>query len=247
MSDCWYFVSDLHLGIPNASSSRQREQKLVRWLNMAAEDASEIFIVGDLFDFWFEYRKAVPKGYTRLLGTLSTLCDKGIRIHLFRGNHDMWMFDYLPIETGVLIHSDELILESGGKRFFLHHGDGLGPGDPGYKRLRKLFRNRWAQQLFRFVHPDIGIRIAGFFSRRSRLANLEKGEPFEPKTEWLLQFCTQMQEQGQHHDYYIFGHRHLRLDLDLPGNSRYINLGEWVSGNTYAKWDGEELQLNHFE
>lgn len=246
MQDYWYFVSDIHLGIPNQEQSLERELRLIRWLEMAAGNATEIFILGDLFDFWFEYKHAVPKGYTRLLGTLAKLSDQGIRIHLFRGNHDMWMFDYLPKETGVQIHSDEYIITSGGKRFFLHHGDGLGPGDRSYRFLRKLFRSKWAQSLYRFIHPDLGIKLASFFSKRSRIANLKNGEPFDEKSEWLLLFCREMQAQGKHHDLYIFGHRHLRLDIDLPGNSRYLNLGEWVYGNAYAVWDGTKLSMCEF-
>lgn len=246
MSNHVYFVSDIHLGVPDRQSSLKREKKLVRWLEMVGQHATEIIILGDLFDFWFEYRQVVPKGYVRLLGKLAELSDKGVQIHMFRGNHDMWMFNYLQEEMGVKMYSDEWETHWDGKRFFIHHGDGLGPGDRTYKLLRKIFRNKLAQELFRWIHPDFGMRVANYFSKRSRLANESREEVFDEPNEWLLQFCK-MKEAKEHFDFYIFGHRHLALDIPFAERSRYLNLGEWVSDNHYAYWNGKELKLLQYE
>jgi UDP-2,3-diacylglucosamine hydrolase len=241
-----YFASDFHLGVPNHKSSLEREKKIVRWLNHVGKDATEIILLGDVFDFWFEYKHVVPKGYTRLLGTLAHLADSGIKITLFKGNHDMWMFGYLKEEIGVEIIDNEKIVTWGGKRFFLHHGDGLGPGDRGYKLIKNIFRNKWCQRLFAFIHPFLGMGLAQYLSTKSRLANDINKQPFDEPNEWLLQYCKEKIET-EHFDYLIFGHRHLPLDIQLNENSRYVNLGEWVNNFTYAEFDGEHLTLKKFE
>jgi len=213
---------------------------------MVQEDAEAIFLVGDIFDFWFEYKHVVPKGYVRLLGKLAELRDKGIRITAFKGNHDMWMFGYFEEELGIPVISNELILEENGKRIFIHHGDGLGPGDRSYKFLKRIFRNKLCQWLFSVLPSRLGFGLAQFFSSKSRLANREHDEIFNEDEEWLLHYCRERQ-QKEHFDYYIFGHRHLPLDLQVSEQSRYLNLGEWFHHCTYAEFDGDHMHLRRFE
>lgn len=213
---------------------------------MARKDAEAIYLVGDIFDFWFEYKYVVPKGYVRLLGKLGELRDEGIRITAFKGNHDMWMFGYFEKELSIPVISDELILEENGKRILVHHGDGLGPGDRSYKLLKKIFRNPICQWLFSVLPPRLGFGLANYFSSKSRLANQAHDEVFKEEEEWLLQY-TRDRQTKEHFDYYIFGHRHLPLDLKVDEKSRYINLGEWIHHSTYAVFDGQELRLEKFE
>lgn len=241
-----YFASDFHLGVPSETESLTREKRLVRWLDFIKQDASEVYLMGDVFDFWFEYKHVVPKGYVRFLGKVAELSDRGIRFTFFKGNHDMWMFGYLERELGARIISDELEIERNGKRFFLHHGDGLGPGDRSYKFLKKIFRSRLCQWLFARIHPNLGIGMARYWSRKSRLASGQL-EVFEDEDqEWLVAYAKEMLKK-QPIDYFIFGHRHLPLDIALPRHSRYVNLGEWIHYNTYAVFDGDTLALKTWE
>lgn len=241
-----YFASDFHLGSPNFEESRMRENRIVRWLTSIESSCSELFLMGDVFDFWFEYRTVVPKGFIRLQGKLAAMADAGIKIYFFKGNHDMWVKDYFFKEMGVQIVSDELIIERSGKRFFLHHGDGLGPGDRKYKILRKIFRNPICQWLFSMIPPRIGIGIANGWSGHSRAAG-DKEEVFlgEDK-EWLAVYAR-AQLEANHYDYFVFGHRHLPLEIDLGSGAKYINTGEWFHSNSYAVFDGTELTLKYFE
>jgi len=241
-----YFASDFHLGTGSYANIREREARLVRWLDMIKADAAEVFLMGDVFDFWFEYKTVVPKGYIRFLGKLAELADAGIKLYLFKGNHDMWMFDYFEQELNAVIITNELIIERGGKKFYLHHGDGLGPGDALYKVLKKIFRSQLCQWLFARIHPNLGVGIANYWSKHSRISgeNDEKRKSLEK--EWLVTFSRKLLET-EYYDYLIFGHRHLPLDIQLNASSRYINLGEWVNYNTYAVFDGNELNLHHFE
>lgn len=237
-----YFASDFHLGAPDHAASREREERVVSWLDRIKADASEIYLLGDIFDFWFEYATVVPKGFIRLQGKLAELTDAGIKVTMFKGNHDMWMFDYFSKELGIEIVSDELILERGGRKFFLHHGDGLGPCDAKYKLLKKIFRSRFCQWLFARLHPNLGMSIAHHWSKKSRIANMKK-EVFEHEDkEWLVVYAKEVL-QTRHFDYFIFGHRHLPLDIRLAENSRYVNLGEWINFNSYAVFDGSDLKL----
>lgn len=242
-----YFASDLHLGVPNAAASLQREKLFVQWLEEAAKDAAEIFIVGDLFDFWFEYKHAVPRGYVRLLGTLARLCDSGLPIHLFTGNHDMWIFDYLPAETGVTVHREPIYREWNGQRFYIGHGDGLGPGDHGYKFIKKVFASPVMQWLFARLHPNFGIGMAEYFSRSSRAHTGDSdAQYFGEEGEWLISYCRTLL-QKEKIDYFIFGHRHLPIQYQFPkSNSVYINLGDWLRYYTYALYDGKSCTLRHF-
>jgi UDP-2,3-diacylglucosamine hydrolase len=246
-----YFASDVHLGAGSYASSRQREDKLVRWLDMIKADAAEVFLMGDLFDFWFEYATVVPRGYIRLLGKLAELSDAGIKLYFFKGNHDMWMFDYFEKELNATIISDELVIERGGKKFFLHHGDGLGPGDTLYKILKNFFRSGFCQWLFARIHPNLGVGIANYWSGKSRIVNSKKhgGKPGEAKPgeqEWLITYCNEVL-QTTHYDYLIFGHRHMPLDIEMKDGARYINLGEWLFNCSYAEFDGENVSLEYFE
>ncbi|MFN5323515.1 MAG: UDP-2,3-diacylglucosamine diphosphatase [Bacteroidota bacterium] len=238
-----YFLSDFHLGAPDKTSSRIREKNVIDWLDRVSSDASEIYLLGDVFDFWFEYKTAVPKGYTRLLGKLASLTDSGIKLHYFTGNHDMWVFDYFPEEIGCTIYREPIVRDICGKRFYIGHGDGLGPGDHGYKFIKKVFANRLCQWLFRWLHPDFGIPLANFFSKRSRIATGDSDEKYlGDENEWLVQYCKELLKK-EYFDYLIFGHRHLPIDMVIDGKGRYVNLGEWISHNTFASFDGTELKL----
>lgn len=240
-----YFASDLHLGVPNREKSLVREKLFVQWLDEIKSDAEAIYLVGDIFDFWFEYKKAVPKGYVRLLGKLAEISDSGIPIHIFTGNHDMWLFDYLEDEINAHIYREPIEISLKGKRFFIGHGDGLGPGDNGYKLIKKIFKNKLCQWLFERIHPNLGISIAQYWSKKSRIANGEKDESYHGEKEWLTQFCKEKMKTIEV-DYFIFGHRHLPLEVDLGSNTTYINLGEWVNYNSYAVFDGKKLELKRY-
>ncbi len=242
-----YFASDLHLGVPNLASSQARERRFVQWLDAIKTDATAIYILGDLFDFWFEYHTVVPKGYVRVLGKLAELRDKGIPIYFFTGNHDLWMFGYFEQELGIPVHHKPLLTQIDGKTFLIGHGDGLGPGDLKYKLVKKyLFTNPICQFLLRWLHPDIGLGIANFFSRRSRLANGTSDEHFLGNDrEWLIQYA-QRRLKTENIDFFIFGHRHLPLDINI-NQSRYINTGDWIKYNTYAIYENQQLRLCHFE
>jgi UDP-2,3-diacylglucosamine hydrolase len=219
----------------------------VRWLNKISQDATRIFLVGDLFDFWFEYDKAIPKGHIRFLGKLAEIRDAGIPIELFTGNHDMWMFDYLKEELDVPIHRKAVERTLGGKKFLIGHGDGLGPGDKGYKRIKKVFAHPLSQWLFARIHPNLGIRIAEYWSGQSRASNHEADHFLGRDKEWLVQYCEKKLQEN-FYDYFIFGHRHIPIDLSLSNEkSRYLNLGEWMTHCSYAVFDGEELELKFFE
>jgi UDP-2,3-diacylglucosamine hydrolase len=238
-----YFASDFHLGVPTYESSLIREKKIVTWLDSIKHDAAEIFLVGDLFDFWFEYKYTAPKGFIRLLGKIAEITDSGTSVHLFTGNHDMWMFDYLPKEIGVSIHNEPIERTFSGKTFFIGHGDGLGPGDHSYKFIKKVFANKVCQWLFARLHPNLAFTVANFFCRRSRIATGTSDSIYlGDDKEWLVSFCKDTLKE-KHFDYFVFGHRHLPIDVKLPQNSRYINLGEWINYCSYAEFDGMELYL----
>jgi UDP-2,3-diacylglucosamine hydrolase len=298
-----YFASDFHLGYPDFETSLLRERKIVAWLESIRTDAQVIFLIGDIFDFWFEYKNVVPKGYVRLLGKLAELTDSGIEIIIFSGNHDIWMFDYFTKELGikvfrnaqeyVIVNSEELkenneqntksdgnlstfvgvfsgklpsdLLEKTPtkadtpttnpqsiipKTFYLVHGDGLGPGDYGYKYLKKVFESKLAQWAFGWLHPHVGIALATWWSgSRKDEERIKQELTFRGEGEWLWQFAKE-QEALKHHDYYVFGHRHLLLDLPVGENSRYINLGQWAyddeNSNHFAVFDGEHLEVKKF-
>ena len=242
-----FFLSDFHLGIPDHKASLIREQRIVAFLDSIRHEANTIFIVGDMFDFWYEYRQVVPKGYVRLLGKLGELADTGIRIHFFVGNHDMWMNDYFLKELGIPVYFEPKEFEFNNKRFFIGHGDGLGPGDKGYKMLKKVFRNPFCRWLFGVLPPFIGMGLANYFSRKSRQAADQNEEQFVGlDKEWLVTYSLEVLKE-KHFDYFIFGHRHLPLDLSLSNGSRYINLGDWIRYSTYAVFDGQKVNVKTFD
>jgi UDP-2,3-diacylglucosamine hydrolase len=242
-----YFASDFHLGVPDRETSLEREKRVVRWLESIEHDAAEIFLVGDIFDFWFEYKNAIPKGFIRLQGKIAQIADKGIPVHFFTGNHDMWMFDYFPAELGVQLHRQPVEREWNGKLFYIGHGDGLGPGDNWYKFMKRCFEARWTQWCFARLHPNFGIGLANYFSRRSRAATGDTDSKFlGEENEWLVAYSKE-QLQQKHRDFFIFGHRHLPMDIRLNERSRYVNLGEWLNYNTYGVFDGKEMYLEKFE
>jgi UDP-2,3-diacylglucosamine hydrolase len=242
-----YFASDFHLGVPKGSATIEREARVISWLDSIQDDAAEIYLVGDIFDFWFEYKHAIPKGFVRFQGKIAALVDAGIPVHFFTGNHDMWMFDYLEKELGVIIHRNPIERTWNNQQFYIGHGDGLGPGDRMYKLLKKLFAARWSQWCFARLHPNFGIGLANFFSRKSRASTGDSDSLFLGKeNEWLAIYCEETLKQKAFH-YFVFGHRHLPMDVVLSTGARYINLGEWLHFNTYAVFDGENLSLKKFE
>ena len=237
-----YFASDFHLGAPTQVLSKSRELKIIEWLNHIEKDAQAIFLVGDLFDFWFEYKQVIPKGFVRLQGKITALTDRGVKIYFFLGNHDMWMKEYFTKELGVEMISDELELKINGSRFFIAHGDGLGPGDYGYKFIKKVFRNKFCQFIFSIIHPHIGLSMAQYFSNKSRIYTGTKDINYTNKNdEWLYQYSKEKLIEVPV-DYFIFGHRHLPMDISVSA-SRYLNLGEWLNFCTYAEFDGSNLSL----
>ncbi|MBR9919675.1 MAG: UDP-2,3-diacylglucosamine diphosphatase [Bacteroidetes bacterium] len=243
-----YFASDFHLGVDARLSSREREEQIVRWLDSIATDAEAIYLVGDVFDYWFEYQSVVPKGYVRLLGKLAELRSRDIPIYFFTGNHDMWMFKYLEEELDIPIYRNPVVREISGKTFLIGHGDGLGPGDHGYKFIKRIFNNRVCQWLYgHLIHPDLAWRIARFWSKQSRGSGMSDQVFLGPEREWLIQYANEEIDK-QAIDYFVFGHRHLPIDYTLKnGKSRYINLGEWLTHNSYAVFDGADLQIKFFE
>lgn len=241
-----YFASDFHLGVPNKLSSEKREAHIIKWLDLVKHDAAEIYLLGDLFDFWFEYSRVVPKGYIRFLGKLAELRDSGILIYAFIGNHDMWMFGYLTDELGIPVYNEPIEKEWNGKKFLIGHGDGLGPGDHGYKFIKKVFRNPICIFLFKWIHPDLGIKLAEYFSGTSRKANLEADGVFlGEEKEWLILFARETLK-NTFYDYFIFGHRHLEMSYPLDEKSTYINLGSWFKKPHFAQFDGNQCQLISF-
>ena len=242
-----FFLSDFHLGAPDYNSSLIREKKVIAFLESIRHEASQIFIVGDIFDFWYEYKKVIPKGYVRLLGKLAELSDSGIPIHVFTGNHDMWMSGYFEKELNIPVYHQPKFFEWNGKKFFIGHGDGLGPGDHGYKFIKKIFRNPFCQWLFGQLHPSWGIGLANYFSRKSREKTGTADEHFlGEEKEWLITYCREML-QKEHFDCFIFGHRHLPIDFILNEKSRYINLGDWITFNSYAVFDGNSTTLLNYK
>ena len=242
-----YFASDFHLGSPTYQKSRERERTIIRWLEKASKDAQVIFLLGDLFDFWFEYKYVVPKGFIRFLGKLASLKDKGIEIIVFTGNHDMWMFNYLEQELELPIVRNPVSIRINGQPLHIGHGDGLGSGDRQFKLLKRVFNSRLSQKLFAAIHPRWGMGLAHFWSLTSRKKNLKKDESFRGKEfEWIYEYCEQVEKEN-HHAYYIFGHRHLPLDIPLHENSRYFNIGEWFSAQTFGYHDGQKFFLTSFE
>jgi UDP-2,3-diacylglucosamine hydrolase len=239
-----YFASDNHLGAPNLEESLVREKKFVSWLDTIKKDAEAVFLVGDIFDFWFEYNEVVPKGFTRTLGKLAEISDAGVPIHYFAGNHDMWLVDYFQKELNLTVHNKPKIFTINDKKFFVGHGDGLGPGDKSFKIMKKIFKNPFFNWCFRCVHPDLGIKLGKYLSNKNRLkSSLEDLNFNGNENEWLTQYCKE-KLKNEHYDYFIFGHRHIPLEIELSPNSTYINLGDWITHFSYAVFDGRQVLLD---
>ena len=242
-----YFASDFHLGIPDRESSLAREKRFCSWLDEIKHDAQEIYLVGDLFDVWFEYKNVVPKGHTRFLGKLAELSDEGIHIEVFTGNHDLWMRGYFEQELNIPVHHNPIVRNFNGKKFYIAHGDGLGPGDLGYKMLKRVLRNPVSQWLYRRLHPDTGVGVAGWLSRLGpKHVDGEEEKFLGPDKEWLVQFAYE-KLKTEHVDYFIFGHRHIAVEYQLQENSKYINLGDWIRYDSYAVFDGNDLRLKYYK
>ena len=241
-----YFASDQHFGAPTVELSKIRERKFVNWLDSIKKDADILFLLGDLFDFWFEYKRAVPKGFVRVLGKLAEMRDLGIEIHFFVGNHDLWMDDYFEKELNIPVYHKPKEFSFGNKLFLIGHGDGLGPGDKGYKRMKKVFTNPFSKWLYRWLHPDIGIRLAHYLSVKNKLISGEEDVVYLGENkEWLVQYCKKKLME-KHYDFFVFGHRHLPLEIEISENSRYINTGDWISHFTYAVFDNQQLVLKSY-
>jgi len=235
-----YFASDFHLGLPAGSPPVEREKKVVRWLNSIASEAKEIYLLGDIFDFWWEYKLVVPRGFTRFLGTVSEITDSGIPIHFFTGNHDMWVGDYLSSECGFTIHTEPFTTILNGKKFHLAHGEGLGTKDAGYKILLSIFRNKPLRVLYSALHPSIGIGIGQKWSLNSRLGKgISKGFLGEEKED-LIRYARTILE-NEHIDYFIFGHRHLAMTYKLAEGTEIVFMGDWIQNGSYAVLNEKNL------
>ena len=242
-----YFASDNHLGAPTQKESLAREKKFVRWLASIENDAAAIFLLGDLFDFWFEYKQVVPKGFVRILGKLAQLTDAGIPIYFFVGNHDLWMHSYFQEELNIPVFHQPKVFQFNDKQFFIGHGDGLGPHDKGYKRMKKVFVHPFSKWLYRWLHPDIGVKLAKHLSVKNKLISGDEDAKFlGEENEWLVQYAKRKLEK-QHYDYFLFGHRHLPMEIQLNEKSVYINTGDWITYFTYAVFDGIELNLKTYK
>lgn len=235
-----YFASDFHLGLKTGASPLEREKKVVRWLNEIAPDAKEIYLLGDIFDFWWEYKLVVPRGFTRFLGTAAAINDSGIPIHFFTGNHDMWAGEYLASECGFTIHTIPFTTVFNNKKFHLAHGEGLGTNDKGYKLLLSIFRNKPLRALYSALHPSIGVGIGLKWSLNSRLGKGITRDFMGEENEDLIRYARSVLENDGI-DYFIFGHRHLAMSYELPEGPEIIFLGDWIKNGSYAEWNGKEL------
>ena len=241
-----YVASDQHFGAPTPEQSKVREAKFIQWLDVVKKEADILFLLGDLFDFWFEYKRAVPKGFVRVLGKLAELKDSGVEIHFFVGNHDLWMNGYFEKELNIPVYHHPKEFTFNNKTFLIGHGDGLGPGDKGYKRMKKVFTNPFSKWLYRWLHPDIGIKLAQYLSVKNKLISGDEDVKFlGEENEWLVQYCKK-KLQEKHYDYFLFGHRHMPLEIQLNENSTYINTGDWITYFTYAVFENGQMLLKSY-
>ncbi|MFT6850230.1 MAG: UDP-2,3-diacylglucosamine hydrolase [Sphingobacteriales bacterium] len=241
-----YFASDFHLGAPNYEASKKRELRIIKWLTEIQKDATELFLMGDVFDFWFEYKHVIPKGHTRIFGKLAEISDSGIPIHFFPGNHDMWVGDYFEKELGFKIYREPQVITRNEKSFYLAHGDGLGPGDYNYKILKKVFASSICKWFFSWTHPNIGMWIANTWSLRSRASQDTEETFLGSENEWLMAHSEEISAENPH-DFFVYGHRHLPIFEKLSKGNLYINLGEWINFDTYGVFDGEQFQLKEYK
>ncbi|GAB4412336.1 MAG: UDP-2,3-diacylglucosamine diphosphatase [Bacteroidia bacterium] len=245
-----YLLSDLHLGAPDPARSLLREKHAVRFLREVAHDASHLYLLGDVFDFWFEYKRAVPRGYVRLLGQLAEMADRGVEIHVFAGNHDLWYRDYLHEQFGAILHHDPVEVAFFGRRYFLAHGDGLGPGDHGYKLMKRVFTHPLSKWLYARLHPNFGIALAQWLSQHGGNHSYGDGLPPEEQhkghAEYLYAFARDMHRQRPDIDCYVFGHRHVLIDDTLADGPQLVILGDWIQYFSYLAIDEAGSQLTVF-
>jgi UDP-2,3-diacylglucosamine hydrolase len=241
-----YFISDAHLGLHPKAKSDIREKLLVSWLDEIKNEAAELYMLGDIFDFWHEYRYVVPRGFTRFLGKLAELSDAGTKLYFFTGNHDIWAYTYFKKELSAEIHHKSLIRELKGYRFFLSHGDGLGPGDYGYKILKAIFRNKVLQFLFARLHPNFALWLGKTWSKNSRYSKGIAAEEFAGEKGELQIIFARKTLQREHFDFFLFGHRHIPYDVKLGDNCRVINLGDWIYSYTYGILDDKGFELKQY-
>ena len=238
-----YFASDFHLGLSAGSLPLDREKKVVRWLNSVVNDAKEIYLLGDIFDFWWEYKLVVPRGFTRFLGTVAEITDSGIPVHFFTGNHDMWVGDYLSTECGVIIHTSPVTTIFDNKKFHLAHGEGLGTRDFGYKILLSIFRNKPLRAMYSALHPSFGMGIGHRWSLNSRLGKGLTMDFLGEEKEDLIRYARTILE-NEKIDYFIFGHRHLAMVYKMEPQIEIVFLGDWIKNGSYAEWNGTALTFN---
>jgi len=241
-----YFASDVHLGAPALSNNRERETLFANWLDEIKKDATQLYLVGDIFDFWFEYKKVVPRGFTRILGRIADMADSGIEIHFFAGNHDLWAFDYFEKELGIAVHRNGITKEINGHNFFIGHGDGLDATDKGYIFLRKIFTNRFLHWMFSRLHPNFALSIAHKWSKSSRLAKINIDDKFDINNEGMYKFAEDFLKE-EPVDFFVFGHRHVMLDTKVGKNSRFILLGDWIKNFSYAVFEGDNFELKKYK
>jgi UDP-2,3-diacylglucosamine hydrolase len=239
-----YFISDSHLGLYPPEKSAVRERILVGWLDTIKNEASELYLLGDIFDFWHEYKHVVPRGFTRFLGKLAELSDMGVKLHYFTGNHDLWVYDYLPAEIGLNLYRSHVVRDFSGKKFYIGHGDGVGPGDQGYKLMKWSFSNKVLQWLFARIHPNASLAFGKLWSKSSRYAKGIVAEPYKGDDKEIQVVFAKLALKKEHYDFFIFGHRHIPFDVHVLENSRVVNIGDWITTFTYAVWDGNDLTLH---
>lgn len=238
-----YFASDQHFGAPTPQASKEREERFIKWLDHIKQDAHTLFLMGDLFDFWHEWRYVVPKGFVRVLGKIAELKDSGIEIYFFVGNHDLWMKDYFETELHIPVFFEKQYAQINDKKFLLAHGDGLGPGDKGYKIMKKLFTNSLAQWAFRWIHPDIAMKIALYLSQKNKIISGEEDKEFLGEDKEFLILYSKQKLKTESINYFVYGHRHLPMVLPLDKNAYYINLGDWISYFTYGVFSNNKFSL----
>lgn len=232
-----YFISDVHLGLGSHEKEKAKEDRLLAFLASILPSATTLFIVGDLFDFWFEYKTVIPKGFHRTLAALQAFTDKGVPVHYLAGNHDFWMGDFFTTELGITMHLDPFDIVVDGKNIHLHHGDGLAANDLGYRLIKPILRSRLNIRLYRWLHPDIGVRLARGSSRSSReyTANKDYGEG-----EGMHAYAAEKIKEGC--DIVVMGHKHSPA-FEKIGSGVYVNLGDWITSHTYAELHQGEIAL----
>ena len=241
-----YFVSDVHLGAPALNNNREREILFTRWLDEIKNDVEELYLLGDIFDFWYEYKKVIPRGFSRVIGRIAEISDKGVPVHFFQGNHDLWAYDYFSTEFGVELHRKEIVKEIRGKKFFLAHGDGLDKADKGYILLKKIFTNRNIQWLFSRLHPNFAFWLAHKWSASRRLSKVNSEEVFMADMDGMYKFAADFLK-SEAVDYFVMGHRHKMVDEKIDEHSRFILLGDWIKYFSYGVFDGEKFELKKYE